>query len=437
MKQRKIMCLLAVCSMLAGIQPVTVKAAEIKDEQTQTEAVAGDGYEIVENYETSKSVETPCFLSVETICPEGFGLNTYVILMDDEGITYRVSINSENDYVGQVYLAPGHYQVTEVSVFDDYKQKYPFVITEREFTLSENENKTVSYTMRDYEQIEAEIAEKTGSDSDTSDFQEVVISDEQFFDTGLEGITMQGSGALYYAVEHIGTGEGTMEVSGYATGAYEVVVKIVKSGVIGEAVFQISLDGGNTFIGQDVAADSCKIGDAGLTLYFKTEQDTMEFAEGDEYHVSVPETFPVIASKAGTANLIVTGHPMEEHDLVITILSSGGLGKSRFTVNSTKGSDISITDVIPENGIYEMEDDITLFFAESTAYERGLTYTATIKSNDDTVNFAPLYILLGVVVSGGAAVISVLGSRKEKDSAYRIRKYQWRKDEKEYGGCVK
>ena len=130
----------------------------------------------------------------------------------------------------------------------------------------------------------------------------------------------------------------------------------------------------------------------------------------------------MIASKASTANLIVTGHPLEAHDFIVIILSSGGLGKSRFTVESTKGTEISVTDVIPENGTYELEDDMTLIFSDSTAYERGLTYSVTVESNDDTVNYTPLYVLLGVVVTGGAAALSVMGSRKEKDSEYRIRK---------------
>lgn len=430
MKRKEILCLLTLCTMLSGIQPIAAQAAEIKEEQTQTEQVMGDGYEIVENHDTAKSPETSCFLSVETICPEGFGLNTYVMLMDEQGNLYRISISAENWYVGQIYLAPGKYQVIEVSVFDDYKQEYPFIITESEFTLSENDNKTISFIMRDYEKIENEIAEKTGDNQ--NDIQNVTNSDMQLYETGLEGVSMQGTGTLYYAVEHIGTGAGTMEASGYATGDYDVVVKIVKSGVLGEAMFQISLDGGNSFIGQDIVAEASKIGGFGLSLYFNTEQDTVEFVEGDEYHVKVPETFSVITSNVSTANLIVIGHPLEEHDFIVTILSSGGLGKSRFTVESTKGTAINVTDVIPENGTYELEDDMTLIFSDSTAYERGLTYSVTVESNDDTVNYTPLYVLLGIVTTSGAAALSVMGSRKEKDSEYRIRKYQWRKEEKEY-----
>lgn len=430
MKYKQIIYLMVIGTVLSGIYSMETQAAEIDSNDTQTEQELGDGYEIVENHDTVKSAETSCFLSVETICPKGFGLNTYVMLTDEQGNTYRVSINSENGYVSQIYLAPGTYQVIEVSVFDDYKQEYPFVITDREFTLSENENRTISFTMRDYEKIEKEIADRT--DNEQNDMKDVTFSDSQLYETGLDNVLMQGTGTLYYTVEHRGIGAGTMEVSGHATGNYDVVVRIVKSGVLGEAVFQISLDGGDTFIGQDVVSDSSIIGDAGITLYFKTEQDTMEFLQGDEYHLKVPETFSTIASKASTANLIVTGHPLEEHDFVVTILSSGGLGKSRFTVESTKGVLINVTDVIPENGVYELVDNMTLVFSDSIAYERGLTYSVTIESNEDSVNYMPLYILLGIVVVGGVVIISVMEGKKEKDGEYRIRKYQWCKDEQEY-----
>lgn len=423
---------MAICTMLAGLHPIKTQAAQMNSEQTQTEQELGDGYEIVENYNTAKTAETSCFLTVETICPNGFGLNTYTILMDKQGNTYRISVSSENGYVGQIYLAPGTYQVTEVSVFDDYKQEYPFVITEQEFSLSENENKTISFTMRDYEKIEKEIADRTGSTQKENTNQDVIFSDSQLYETGLEGVLMQGTGTLYYTIEHQGSGAGTMEVSGHATGNYDVVVKIVKGGVLGEAVFQISLDGGKTFIGQDVVSDISKIGDAGITLYFKTEQDTVEFIQGDEYHVKLPETFSAIASKASTANLIVTGHPLEEHEFIVTILSSGGLGNSRFTVESTKGTTVNVTDVIPANGIYELEDDITLIFSDSVTYERGLTYNVTIDSNDDSINYTPIYILFGILITGGAVAISAMGRKKESDKEYCIRKYQWRKDEQEY-----
>lgn len=437
MRLRKILFLLGICSMVAAAHHIPVSAEEWKSADEMLEIVKENGYKIIENYETKKTEETSCQLFVETVCPEGFGLNTYVMLVDIHANIYRINISAENDHKDKIYLAPGEYRVGGVAVYDDFKLEYPFDVEFMQFTLAENENKSISFKMKELnENGEADLelgnADGIGTVTREEDVQNTVISDEIYCETGIEGVTMQGTGILYYEVEHQGIGKGTMKVSGHATGDYDVVVKIVKSGVLGEAVFQISLDGGRSFIGQDIVTESSKIGDAGITLYFETEQDTVEFIEGDEYHVKMPETFPVAASKAGTANLIVTGHPLEEHDFAVTVLSSGGLGKSRFTVSSTKGVSINVTDVIPENGCYELEDDLTLVFSDSAAYERGLTFNVVVKSNEDAVNYTPLYVLLGSAAIGAAAVFSVMGSRKEKDSEYRIRKYQWQKDEQEY-----
>ena len=253
-----------------------------------------------------------------------------------------------------------------------------------------------------------------------------VLLDERYYETGLPGVTMQGTGTLFYEVSHQGAGQGRMEVSGNATGAYEVVVQIVKTGVIGEAEYQLSLDGGVTYIGQDVVAESCKIGDAGLKLEFSTEQDTMEFIAGDIYSVSVPETFPVVASKASDANVIVMGHPMEDHEIVVSVLSSGGLGEARFTV-STSGQK-AVADIIPGDGVYELEDGLQLVFSNSLNYEKGLTYTVSVKSNDETISYMPLYILIGVVAAAGVVVLSLLSGKKEKASDYRLHVYKGKKD---------
>jgi len=397
---------------------------------TEQTIVEGDGYEVVEDFDTSKSESTSCSLTVQAVCPDGFGLNCYALLEDEQGGTYRISMSADNGYLGQIYLAPGCYQILEVTVFDDYKQEYPFIVTQSEIVLQKNESNSIIFTLQDYEKIQNEIAERIGdSNSNTG---EMVFSDTQIFETGVNGISMQGTSILYYDVEHVGTGKGIMEITGNATGNYEIVVKIVKSGVLGEAVFQISLDGGNSYIGQDVVSESSLIGDAGLTLYFQTEADTDEFWEGDEYRAKVPENFPVISSKVSSANLVVTGHPMEEHDFTVSILSSGGLGSSRFTVTSTKGEEMQITDTIPADGRYEIADNMILIFSKSDAYERGLTYSVTVKSNDDTVNYTPFYILVGVLITEAAVVLSVMSSKKETDRDYQIHPYRWKKENGEY-----
>ena len=98
----------------------------------------------------------------------------------------------------------------------------------------------------------------------------------------------------------------------------------------------------------------------------------------------------------------------------------------------TKGEEMNLTSVIPANGIVELEDGLTLYFSDSEDYERGLTYMVSIRSNEDSVKQMPLYIVLGFFACVVAVAFSVLGSRRETDSSYRLQNYHWRKDEKTY-----
>lgn len=246
-----------------------------------------------------------------------------------------------------------------------------------------------------------------------------------FYETGISGVSMDGTGELYYPVVHQGTGQGRMEVSGNATGEYGLVVEIVRPGVVGEAFFSVSLDGGKTFIGQDVVAEHCRIGDAGIVLHFSVEQDNVEFAAGEVYSASLPETFPVSASRLGDANVVVAGHPMEDHELVVTVLSSGGLGEAKFSVSQEEQR--MDADVVPEDGVFEMEDGLRLVFSDAV-YGKGMVYHVTVKSNDTTVNYMPLYILSGGVVVAGGFVLLVLAGRREKPGDYRLHCYEGKKE---------
>lgn len=257
---------------------------------------------------------------------------------------------------------------------------------------------------------------------------EVVLSDAQYYETGLPGVTMQGTGLLYYEVVRQGSGQGIMEISGNATGHYQVVVNIVKPGVIGEAEYCISLDGGVSFIGRDVVADKCRIADAGLTLYFSTEQDNMEFALGDTYTVEIPETFTVTASRYGRANIVAAGEPMVDHEITVEILSSGGPGNAKFSVAMDQSK---VADVIPADGIYALEDDMQLIFSASEGYERGQVFSVSVKSNYRKTNYIPLIILATVLAFAGIWGYITLLNKREKPDDYRLHFYTGRKDKYE------
>lgn len=419
--KNKIICIL-MSGLLLCLPTGMVQASQVMDTQAQEELIKGDGYEVTESFETKRSKQTPCCLTVEMVCPKDFGLNSYVILMDDRGKAYRISLGSDNGYTAVIYLAEGHYEVAEASVYEDYKQQYPFEILEKELTLDANVNQTVTCEMNTEK---GEKAAVQGADEQNADVAEI-----SSFLTGLESVTMKEDGTLYYAISHKGSGSGIMEASGFATGSYDVVVRIIKTGVVQEAEYEISLDGGKNYIGKDVVAETCHIAEAGLTLYFKTDEDSEEFIEGDEYRFHVPETFSVTANRNGEANLIVSGHPLKDHEYQVHILSSGGPGKTRFTVEDSNGT--GITDVIPENGQYEWEDGLTLSFSSSSTFEKGMEYVITVKSNDKKNSYLPLYILIAVGITGCLTAGAILGGRKEKESGYLLQCYRWRKDEKAY-----
>lgn len=117
---------------------------------------------------------------------------------------------------------------------------------------------------------------------------------------------------------------------------------------------------------------------------------------------------------------------MEDHELTVKVLSSGGLGESKFSVS--QGEQRMAADVIPEDGVYELEDGLKLVFSDAV-YEKGLVYNVAVKSNDTSVSYIPLYILSGGVVIAGASALAVLAGRREKPGDYKLHRYEGKKAE--------
>ena len=65
----------------------------------------------------------------------------------------------------------------------------------------------------------------------------------------------------------------------------EIIIDIQKSGGFGEAIWEISTDGGKTFSPQGYAEEELLFEDAGIRLHFYQEKDGLPFARGDRYTV--------------------------------------------------------------------------------------------------------------------------------------------------------
>ena len=397
------------------------------------EELSADGdFSYVEHTDTVRDEESSCQLTVATECPAGFGLNTYVVVSDADGLMYRVSLSEENGYQDRMYVKPGEYRVVEAKVFDDNTGRYPFDLVDGEenFTLENEGAYELTFRLQDYDAIAAIISAEAESE------EESVLSDavqENRYDTALDGVQISSIGELFYPVESEGSGIGTMAVSGNAKGDYDLVVQIIKSGVIGEARFSLSLDGGESLIGDDVTAERFELRDYGLVLNFATENDVDELQEGDIFRAKIPETFSVTAAKYGEANVILAGSPEKDYDVLVTILSSGGRGEAKFTISLDAGNTSFATDTIPENGIYELPDGMKLCFSASDGYSKGSEYSAEVRSNMHNVSMIPLYVLAAVVFAVGLGLYAYLLSKREKAADYVIHKWKDRQDADVYG----
>jgi tRNA G37 N-methylase TrmD len=170
------------------IQDMPVMASPVPQAGVEAEEETGDDLDLIENGSTAYSQATPCQLTVTTECPEQFGQNTYVLLTDDEGKNYRVSLLAENSHTDNIYLAPGHYRITDVAVFDDYKNEYPFDISVSEVNLSADEAAAVSFRLSDFDVIQSNADGAIWTDPSTE------ISEE--YETGIAGVTITNSGNL-------------------------------------------------------------------------------------------------------------------------------------------------------------------------------------------------------------------------------------------------
>ena len=398
----------------------------------------GDGdFSYIEGSQTERTSETDCQITVVTECPTGFGLNTCVELSDADGQLYRISLSEENGYKDLIYLGEGRYKVLAAKVYDDNTGRYPFEQTEgeKEFTLKTGQSASLRFRLQDYDAIQTIIAAKELGESGgekTEAVPEKAPEEEVRFATAIGGVGISAGGDLYYPVEASGSGIGEMQISGNAKGDYDVRIEIIKTGVIGEARFSLSLDGGRTIVGDDVTAERFTLKDYGLVLAFHTDKDSDELQKGDVFTAKIPETFFITTSRYGETNVLLAGSPEEDHDLVVTILSSGGRGNAKFTVSLDAGNTTFATDTIPVDGIYELTDGMKLCFSDSDEYVRGTEYTAEVRSNVETVSMIPLYVLMGVVIAAGFSGYVLLLTKRERPADYKIRKWRDRQEPEAY-----
>ena len=238
-----------------------------------------------------------------------------------------------------------------------------------------------------------------------------------------QGILLGDEGQLIYPVIWDGEGEGPsvkMTAEGNAHGDYDVVVSVTKGGVLGEARAAISIDGGSSWVGETVLKEDVPIRGLGVRLHFEAEEDSDELVEGERYAFRAPESFVCISDHPDEARMAVYGHPTEKARPVVTILSSGRRGESKFSLALQEGMEPMAVEVVPEDGIFQY-GELTYYFSDSE-FQKGYTFRATVVPNEEKVKAGP-FIIIGIILFGAAAAgFLVLWARREREDAYVVRR---------------
>lgn len=238
-----------------------------------------------------------------------------------------------------------------------------------------------------------------------------------------QGILLGDEGQLIYPVSWDGEGDGaevSMEAEGNAHGEYDVVVSVTKGGVLGEARAAISIDGGSSWVGETVLKEDVSIRGLGVELHFIAAEDSDELVEGERYAFRAPESFVCISDHPDEARMAVYGHPEEKARPVVTILSSGRRGESKFSLALQEGMEPMAVEVVPEEGVFRY-GELTYYFSDSF-FQKGFTFRATVVPNEEKVKAGP-FIIIGIILFGAAAAgFLVLWARREREDAYVVRR---------------
>lgn len=161
----------------------------------------------------------------------------------------------------------------------------------------------------------------------------------------LGGIASRGAGTpLTSAVTQVGTGAGTINVTGSPDDTYNVKVRVILGGAVGVATFRVSLDGGVTYGPTVVTAATVPLGHTGLELAFAAV-----FVANDVYSFTATP-----ARLTGTSALTVTGDPNDAYDVRVMITRSGAVGTGNAAMRvSLDGGDLYGNELaIPMAGSY-------------------------------------------------------------------------------------
>ncbi len=248
-------------------------------------------------------------------------------------------------------------------------------------------------------------------------------------------------------VKHSGTGTGILCVTGEVYYEYDVQLKIVQSGALGEGFFTISEDSGATWL------EPVKIPLSGyyqydyLILEFIAPEGSSDpfFEAGDIYsfYIQNPDTKIVINHTGnGTAEPEVISRVSEltafdvleksGAHVIIEILKTGNLDTAVWRVSQDNG--VTWTDELytMQELLITSEEEPKLCFTirftvdskEKEAFQKGDVYeiyAERIEDNTDIIGFLVLFIVIACVGTGGCMGYRFLKMQIPSETEYHMK----------------
>lgn len=411
-------------STVSNSEETSAASTETVQETTETQSVEdtipepeGDEGNIIQAMTTSQSDKTPCQINITAKVPDKFGLSICADVQNtDTGVIYELPLYSDNQYTQRCFVPTGKYTVTNIGVYNDATDTYPFSYPE-DFEVKDKDCKDLDTTLTNYDEVAKQIQDKVdkveGNDETEPDEESttpVRENEELTVDTDFE-------------IVHTGTGTGIVGITGSQSQIFSPVIKVTKSGILGTAKMVYSMDNGKTWMPEtDIPligkVDLSFINEkgvqksSGLTANFNADilEQEKGFVKGDTYatYVCDPMTeLKVDHEGSSSVDLSVSTIDKSKHvfdvlynagkSIKVTVARDGKLGVAVIQISEDGGKTYADAEYVPKNGQIELKDaGIILTFTSrgDNALTAGDSYTVIPVKKTNT----KIYITIGIFV---------------------------------------
>ena len=355
--------------------------------------------------------------------PDGFGLDVQLTVCQREtGNMYQVVAYFANDYYGYLYVPAGEYEVLSCSVCGDGTEKYPMDQPEG-FLLLGNDSYKVESALKEYDRIEEQIRRAKEDRAETGN------SGENGKE-GKEGEDFRDAELVlpWRRVETEGICVSSVVFDGVSNGEYRIIIEIVKSGSVRDALYHYSLDSGASWSGElHMEKTAVELGNTGLTVLFEHDEEA-EYHVGDRYLLSVEKEHAVTTTNSapGTIYFHVNGALKEDLNVAIRMYGAGSAKGNAFYYSLDGGKNYSEITLVPDSLLFQIPGtDYQVTFVDMLGdYRENQTFFISEKLPVAEKDYTPILMgLAAVVMILGIFGYSYMKSMMDKDSDYRFQVY--------------